>query len=387
MAEEHRFDVVVVGAGPAGALAARYAARGGADVALVERKERVGVPVRCGEGIGLKGFSHTIDVDPSWVLSTVTKIRMVSPGGIEVRLGSVGENFIVDRTVMDADLVRTARAEGARYFPSTHVRSVVREEDGSYRCVAQGLVVTGRCVILADGVESKLARGLGWNTVLAPADVCSCAFCKVDHESITGDTCVFYMGRKVAPGGYAWTFPRGEGSANVGLGVLGTCSGPGLARRALGELVERAFPGAVPRDVHCGGVPVATWLRPLVRDGVMVVGDAARQVHALTGAGIAYSLLAGRAAGETAAEALRNGAVDYRHLHVYEKRWAAHFGKQQNRSWALKSMLLTFDDDYLDRIARSLSRRNPGRLSYLGVFARVFARNPLLMIKAILLFR
>ncbi|MBD3316613.1 MAG: geranylgeranyl reductase family protein [Chitinivibrionales bacterium] len=387
MAEDNCFDVAVVGAGPAGALAAHYAARGGARVALFERKKHVGVPVRCGEGVGLKGFSQSIEVDPAWILSTMTKVRMISPGGIEVGIENIAPSYIVDRTKMDADLVEGARKAGARYFPSTHVRSVKREENGDYRCFFSGQSIKARCVILAEGVESKLARGLGWKTHLAPEDINVCAFCKVTHQSVANDTCVFYMGRKIAPGGYAWIFPRGDGVANVGLGILGSLSKPGLARNALEDFVNYVFPGSSVWDTHCGAVPVGKWLRPLVRDGVMIVGDAARQVHALTGGGIAYGLLAGKMAGTIAAEALRDDAVNYRHLRLYEKRWASGFGKQQLRSWALKSMALTFSDDYLDRIARILARRDPGKLGYLAVFARAFARNPLSMMKAIMLFR
>jgi digeranylgeranylglycerophospholipid reductase len=387
MAERGCYDVVVVGAGPGGALAARYAARGGARVALLERKEQVGVPVRCGEGIGLKGFSHSIEVNPAWILSTITKVRMVSPSGIGVDVNDISRSFIVDRTLMDADLVRMACDEGAHYFPATSVLSIERGDDGLYECVCPAGGLKGRCVILADGVESKLARGLGWKTHLAPEDMNACAFGKVTHESIAADTCLFYTGSTVAPGGYAWVFPRGPGEANVGLGILGSFSRGGLARGKLEEFVHRSFTGASPRDVHCGGVPVGRWLRPLVREGVMIVGDAARQVHALTGAGIAYALFAGKTAGTVAAEALHDGHVDYRHLRLYEKRWAAHFGKQQHRSWALKSTALSFSDAYLDRIARALTRRDKGRLGYLGVFARAFAGNPLMMARAILLFR
>jgi digeranylgeranylglycerophospholipid reductase len=382
------YDIVVIGAGPAGALAAQFASKGGRRVCLVERKEKVGVPVRCGEGIGLKGFIRTIPIQPQWILSTISRITLVSPGGIQVHATIDDPSFIVDRTVMDADLVGMARDAGADYCPATGIDSISRDEAGNYCCAGETTIFQSPCIILADGIESRLARDLGWSTTLAPEDVESCAFCKVKHPSINPDTCIFHVGSSYSPGGYLWVFPRGNGFANVGLGVNGSRCAAGKPRELLERFIEKTYPGAVTLDMHAGGVPAGIWLNPLVRDGAMVVGDAARQVNSLSGAGIAFSLLAGKMAGRAAAGAFTDGRFDPRRLRSYQKEWAANFGKQQKRSYALKNMLLkSFDDRMLDSIASSLSREKAGRLNYVRVFMRAFAGHPLMLIKVMKLFR
>ena len=391
MEADNKFDVAVIGAGPAGAMAAQYAAKGGCRVALIERKKKAGVPVRCGEAVGLKGFSASIDIEDKWILASVKRIRMISPCGIKVDLinpAKIGNNYIINREIMDEDLVQRAIQAGAEYFPSTPILSVKLKSSHIYNCVGIKKEFSASCIILADGVESRLARDLGWSTSLSMDDIESCAFCRVEHESITADTIEFHVGNRVAPGGFSWVFPRGKKRANVGLGILGSNSNGGKARELLDSFISKNFAGAVISDLHCGGAPVGRWLNPLVKNGVMIVGDAARQVNSLTGGGIAYALYAGRAAGETAAEAMINGNLNYDHLKQYQKRWAHYCGKQQLRSYALKTVLLKKNNDtFFDTIAQSLSRELPEALSYRRVFFRTFSKHPIILLKTFFLFR
>jgi digeranylgeranylglycerophospholipid reductase len=242
-------------------------------------------------------------------------------------------------------------------------------------------------VILAEGVESRLGRRLGWNTVVPLGDIETCAFAHVAHPSIDQDLCGFFLGGAIAPGGYAWVFPRGGGSANVGLGVLGSQHKPGEAERLLESFIASRFPGATVTDRHCGGVPVGRWHDPLVRGGVMLAGDAARQVNCLHGGGIAYALFAGKAAGTAAAESWTHGSPDRNRLRRYEKTWRTLFGNQQRYSFSLKTLVVNFSDADLDRIARTLVSGKQTKITYLRVLMRAFAGHPVLMVKAFLMAR
>jgi len=385
----HHYDIIVVGAGPAGAMAAKTAAQAGRRVCLLERKDKAGTPVRCGEGVGLKGVANNnFALAPSWVLAKVSRVRLIAPNDTVVELQSGADSAIVDRTVMDYDLAQAAKQAGAAYFTNTPVVSVTRVGDKLYECKSTAASFFASCVILADGVESRCARSLGWKTALRPEDVDCCAFCHISHESILDDACVFYVSNAVTPAGYAWVFPRGSKSANIGLGVLGSHSSAGKAKELLVQLIESKYPGAQISEMHCGGVPAGKYLRPLVKDGVMLVGDAARQVISLTGAGINYSIYAGKLAGNVAAEAFDNGEIDYRKLRRYEKVWVHGLGKQQLRSYALKNLLMqNHDDAFLNKIAASLSKQHAGKMNILRVFLRTFMNNPPAMIKAFLLFK
>ncbi|MDO5576882.1 MAG: NAD(P)/FAD-dependent oxidoreductase [Fibrobacter sp.] len=388
-----KYDIVVVGAGPAGSMAALSAARAGRRVCLLERKAQAGMPVRCGEGTGHRGIAETIGLRKEWIKSLIKKSVMVSPSGLKIAIENVGDSYILDREKMDSDIVKEAVKAGAVYHTQFPVTSLKRTGDTVYEVYGKDsagndTTIETACVILADGVESRLARFAGWDTSLDLKDVETCAFARVTSPLVENETCVFHIGSQVAPGGYAWIFPRGKGEANVGLGILGSKSKSGSAREYLNSFIDREFPGARVTHVHCGGVPAAKWVRPLVRDGVMLVGDAAHQVNSMSGAGITYSLFAGMQCGIAAADAFTNGVVNYKSLKAYEKVWKKRFGKQQERSYALKEFVTKHADDaFLNKIAVSLSKEDPTKMNYLRVFIRTFSKHPVLLFKAFQLFK
>jgi digeranylgeranylglycerophospholipid reductase len=387
MTDTRGFDIIVVGAGPAGITAATAAVKGGRPVCLLERRPHAGAPVRCGEGIGLKGFALGLEMRPEWVLTPIKNARLVSPSGIAVTIKGIPESFIIDRDKMERDLVDELVAAGATFAPNSPVTKAQRLPDGTYACTTPSGEYRSRCLIIADGVESRVARDLGWQTSLRVEDVETCAIARVSGLSLNAETIEMFLGAARAPSGYVWVFPRSSTEANVGLGVLGSRSTAGKARLLLRQFIATRFPGATVSHEHCGGVPMGTWTSPLVRGGAMLVGDAARQVNAVAGAGIAYSLIAGKSAGTVAAQAFVNGVLDESALREYHDTWASHYGKQQHRSYALKQMIVSYDDAMLDTIARTLSREKPGKISYLKLFLTAFSKHPILMFKAYKLFR
>jgi digeranylgeranylglycerophospholipid reductase len=385
---EHIFDIAVIGAGPAGSSAAKSAALLGAKVCLLERNNTPGFPVRCGEGIGMKSLIEFSEARPEWIKCEITRSAMISPNGTKVTISDIDKSAILDRERMDGDLAKEAVKVGAQLFINTPITSVIRNAAGIYVCKSDAASFTAKIIIIADGVESRIARQLGWNTCLSNDDVQSCAFTRLYSPLIEPNTCVFYIGSKISPGGYVWVFARGSGEANIGLGVLGRHCNAGKPKELLLNFINKEFPGCRIGPIHCGGVPVGKTIHPLVKHGAMLVGDAARQVNCISGAGIAYSLFAGTIAGKTAAEALQNAAINYNHLKNYEKQWKKRLKKQQLRSYALKEFVIHHANDaFLDNIAQSIVKKKSNKTRYLTVFLTTFSRHPLLLFKAFKLFK
>lgn len=388
MSESTRYDLVVVGGGLAGSATARHAAAGGLKVLLLERTRHVGTPVRCGEAAGAAPLDACVDVPEHWISTRVSGVRMVSPSGTKVDIDDMSSGYILKRDVMDKELVDMAVAAGVQYRDGEPIVEVARDESGGYTCVSStGARFAGTCLALADGVESRLARQLGWDTTLALEDLCSCAFCHVTHDSIPEKKFEMYYGTTYAPGGYAWVFPRGDGSANVGLGILGKRSSAGKARECLDAFVSKRFGGTPARDHHCAGVSVAKWIRPLARDGAVLVGDAARMVDAMSGGGITYAMEAGELAGRTIVDAFAGGQFQPKKLAAYERAWAKNQGKVLNRVYALKQMVIGLDDATLDKIAHKLAGQKTGKLGLVSVAFSAFASRPWLLLKALMVYR
>jgi digeranylgeranylglycerophospholipid reductase len=153
------------------------------------------------------------------------------------------------------------------------------------------------------------------------------------------------------------------------------------------SFVKEHFPGASVSELHCAGVPVGKWIKPLVKDGVMLVGDAARMMNCVSGAGIAYALFSGKIAGTVAGLSFADGFCNRKFLKKYEKKWASFYGKQQLRSFKLKEIMIGFNDAFLDGIARSVSNKDPKKVNVLSIFIKAFSKHPLMLLKVIKLLR
>ncbi|WP_461465348.1 NAD(P)/FAD-dependent oxidoreductase, partial [Methanothermobacter thermautotrophicus] len=322
-------DVLVIGAGPAGSTAAKHAALGGADVLLIDKKSEIGAPKRCAEGVSIGGLeSLGIEPNPRWITKKLDGVRMVSPNGTDVWLTSdkvelPEAGYILERKVFDKFMAMDAARAGSRIMVKTIATGMERTDDGylvSAECMGEKFEIKARIVIAADGPESRVARWAGLNTATRPKDMESAAQFEMVGVEMEDNNCIeFYFG-SVAPGGYAWIFPKGDDIANVGLGVLSTETDKSAYEHLL-EFVEScpATRNAQPVELNIGGDPVGGMPKKLVADSLMVVGDAAGQVNPLTGGGIISGMKGGMLAGQVAAAAVSEGDVTARRLGEYER--------------------------------------------------------------------
>ncbi len=298
------FDVVVVGAGPAGSLAARFAVQGGATTLLVDQRTELGTPVQCGEYLPepaeLKDLFDCPDVideafriPPESVLRRMDRMACYAPSGRRYEFPLKGVS--VSRRVFDPALARDAEIAGAELrFPAgvTRVRDDIVE-------FAQHPSVRAKVVIGADGPVSTVARGTGF-TVPRTMYRMITATARGEFPSEID----LYFGRD-APGGYAWMIPK-AGEANVGLGVPRLARGASLSGLLDRFLEHHRMGPAVDRTRWW--VPIGPPPRSAVRGRALLAGDAANLVMATNGGGIPTAMISGRDAGVTAARHVRLGA-------------------------------------------------------------------------------
>jgi digeranylgeranylglycerophospholipid reductase len=381
-------DVLVVGGGPGGLVAAReVAADGRFDVLLVERDRAVGAPVRCGEGVGSRGLGEFLDpVGASWVSRRITRVVFWAPDGTSVPVAHGDVGYILDRTRFEPVLAADAAAAGAEIRLGTEVTGL-RRDGACWVAAVRGPLgeyhVQARIVIGADGVESMVGRWAGLDTRVPARDMESCAQYVLGNVDVDDDAIVLHFGESVAPGGYAWVFPKGDRTANVGLGVVTVHSRkakPGkTAIGYLDDYVRGIFPTGVKTGRTVGGVIVHTTVKRAVADGVMLCGDAAHMINPLSGAGIVNAMKAGRLAGETARAALDAADTSARRLAVYQERWMTMLGEDHERFYRVKEALSRFDDGFFNRLARTVlgipeERRTLGR-----VFGAALVQHPSLL--------
>ncbi len=343
-----RYDLVVVGAGPGGSMAARVAAQAGLAVLLLEKRQEIGSPVRCAEGVGHDPLIAFVEPDRRWIAAEVnqTEITAIADNTTRTMRAAGGRGYILERRVFDRVLAERAAQAGAEVRVKTAVTGLLMEEGrvygvriqrGDFFGSAGQVEVQARVVIAADGVEAQVGRWAGLDVQLPLQNTMVCAQYLLAGIEID-PTCTGYtISHELAPGGYVWVFPKGNGKANVGLGVQADL-GKMIALDYLTRFIEArpSLAQGYPVTLVAGNVPVALSPARMVTDGLMLVGDAARQVDPLTGGGIINAMTAGQLAAQVAVDAIAAGDTSAGFLSRYEERWNQSLGRKMQRNYRLR---------------------------------------------------
>lgn len=382
------YDVVVVGAGPAGSIAARFAAEQGVSVLILEKDRDVGYPVRCGEAVSKEGVSEFIPIDEKWICAHITKFSLNAPDGNEALINFGDAGFVLERRIFDYEIAKTASRAGAEILTRCYVNGLLF--DGSQVCGVtfehrgEQKKVNAKIVIAADGVESRLGRWAGLKTFIDFREMESCAQITVSNISIDPNTLYFYFGENVAPQGYFWIFPKGNDSANIGLGVSGLIGKKKSALSFLNEFMSRNYPDASILTSIAGGVPSAVTLEKISAPGIMLVGDAARQVNPLSGGGIASGMIGGSIAGRIAGEAIKKNNLNY--ALSYDKEWRSRLGKRHEIFNRIKNGVYNFKDEKFNQIAKSFNSIPYEKRSLGNLFTTALINQPSLILDAVKVF-
>ncbi len=392
------YDVIVVGGGVAGSTTARFLAKEGYKVKILEAKSNVGIPVQCGEAIGKETINDILKIGvPKHALRTeVRGFRVFSPSlrKLEYRLEKDG-GYVVDRRVFDKEMLVGAAVEGADIQLNTRVTNIKIEKETGVKVKAtikgKEYTESTSIVIGADGLYSVVARDAGLAEPIEAIDLDTSVGYEMVNVDIDEPTMLdLYIGNEVAPRGYIWVFPKGEHCANVGIGV-----GVGFGKKSVKEYLDdfifispegkRRFKNAKIIEERIGAIPVGGSLEKLATDRVLLVGDAARQVNPLTGGGIAYGMEAGKMISDTLVKAFEeeNFTENFLRNH-YEKLWLDAYGKSFNLGARARKVLDVITDEQMENIlevfdGKDLTEAVRGRWAQLKLGAKLMKKDPSLL--------
>jgi digeranylgeranylglycerophospholipid reductase len=343
-------DLVVAGAGPGGLYAAVQALKLGLSVHVFDKKSVIGVPVKCGEyfPVGKEmayllpsagDYMHVFDVPKESVDNTCKTIRVISPRGSEYEFDF--EAYILDRTKLEQNMARMVEQLGGTVQLQTPVDLFAK--NGSLLVGrTRNESVSAKVVIAADGFPSKVAKSAGILTddYMTPNNIAINYEYLMTGLPVDQSVTEMYLGTEFAPGGYGWIIPKGNGAANVGIGIRTSYSkrndGKSYLQFFLDQcsLTKQKLEGGKPGPMIADVLPVDGPLPRTYSEHVMAVGDAAAMVMPTNGGGIATAMITGEIAGRVAADHLQKEAP----LSEYEKEWKKAMGKEMLVSTNLRRL-------------------------------------------------
>ncbi len=338
--KEHRFDILVVGGGPAGSSAALDASSRGLEVLLIDRKHSIGKPVRCAEYIP-KQLLGEIDLKEEFIVQPICKMKTFLPGGGVFETVSPG--YIIDREKFDQALLKKAVETGTQIWPQC--AALFKDQDTVLvRKKGKNIKIKAGIIIGADGPHSRVARWIGsGNENLIPA-----VQARVNLSRPMNNTEVYFD--KDFYGGYGWLFPRGE-KGNLGIGMKPERGYPAIKENLnnfINILQDTGKIKGEPEFFTAGWIPAES-PRKVTAENILLAGDAAGQTHPITGAGITQAVICGKMAGKWAARAVKRNNNEL--ISEYENEWYDLYGESQERAFR-KRVLLESKWDNLDHVIK-----------------------------------
>ncbi|MBW2040117.1 MAG: NAD(P)/FAD-dependent oxidoreductase [Deltaproteobacteria bacterium] len=321
-----KYDCIVVGGGPVGAVAAKTAAYHGARVLLVERDETPTYPDRC-TGIVSPRCLKEAELDDGVVLQEIRGGTIHAPNGRPLRIEAKDTRaLVIDRRLFNLKLLEMAQEVGAEFIHHSRVvgldnqLAIIERNDATYR--AETKVIIG-----ADGPKSQVAN---WAKLPPPGQFFLGLQATVRYEPERPDFIEVFFDQDLAPGFFAWVVPAEEGIARVGLATYQMKGASFLLKKLLNKLNLR------PLKISAGLIPIGP--RPRTVAGkVMVVGDAAAQAKPTSGGGLYTGIVTAKIAGQVAANhALAHQGING--LMIYEKRWREKLGHELSLGIALRRL-------------------------------------------------
>jgi len=343
------YDVIIVGAGPAGSSIAHELASSGHDVAVFEEKSAPGLNACCTGIISTECF-QSLDLGTDGILTKVNSAKFFSPSGRYLRVQTENvQAYVVNRLLLDKALASKAQSQGAKYFFSSPVIDIIPGKDSIQAetlCSGAREIFSAKAVVMANGFRPKLSRKLDLGKIKS-----FLVGAQAEIEAKNVDELEVYFSQGIAPGAFAWLVPISTNKAYIGL--LATSHAKLHLQKFLNNLFCQGRVTSREVEIEQKAIPVGTLARSY-GDRVLVIGDAAGQVKPTTGGGIYFGHIGAKIAAEVLDEALSSDNLTSGQLSNYQKQWKAKMGKELSRGYRARWAYTKLSDRQIEGIFNAL---------------------------------
>ena len=343
------YDVIIVGAGPAGSYIAYELASSGQHVAVFEEKSAPGLNACC-TGIISNECFQSLGLGTDAILTRVNSAKFFSPSGRCLRLQTENvQAYVVNRLLLDKEMASRAQSHGAQYFFSSPVTDIIPGKANMRAetlCSGAREIFNARVVVLANGFKPKMPQKLGLGKI---KNFLVGAQAEIEAKNI--DELEVYFSQEIAPGAFAWLVPTSPNKAYVGL--LATSQAKLHLRKFLNNLFYQGKVASPEAKIEQKAVPLGTLARSY-GNRILVIGDAAGQVKPTTGGGIYFGCIGAKIAAGVLDQALRHDNLTASQLSRYQKQWKVKMGKELSRGYRARWAYTKLSDRQIEGIFNAL---------------------------------
>ena len=378
------YDVIVVGSGPAGTCCAKRLAQSGLSVKVYDKRQEIGAPKRCGEGISEATGEILGKIPERCIAQKIRGARVYAPNGKYLDAVLEKGGYVLERKVFDKWMAEQAVKAGAEIQADTLITGLVK--DGGYFTGVKGeflgdeFIDKAKVVVCATGAESPI-RNQALGIYSKPHLIDTALQYEMSGIEADPDFIHIYLGSEIAPRGYVWIFPKGVDRANVGIGIVPGERRPKFYLQKFLESHPEVSRGSI-LEVNSGCVPVGGMVENMATNGFIVCGEAAHHVNPIHGGGIKEAILSGQMAADVIAESIKNGDVSEKALSKFNKLWWEERGGPLRNVEKLREVLEKLSDDDLNDLQAALKPDDViefARGSKLSTLAKILMRKPKLM--------
>ncbi len=375
------YDIAIIGAGPAGLCAARNILihHKPLSVILIEKSTDKNKRIPCAEGVGKLGFHEVLEPKLSWIRSVVSNLTLHAPDNTAITYTDNNKGYIIDRALMQHDLADECLELGATGLFNHSVVSVSEPSDTRTLLLDDGKSIEARVVMDCSGPLSRIGHDEPISS--KPKDLEAAYFAHVEGVRAETDTVHLYVGEELAPGGYAWAFPRNKESVNAGVLVGTTLRSKVNIKKLLDTFLKRHFPKGNIVGAYGGSIPCFKQRSPIAFKRLIKAGDAVSTVNPISRAGISEAMKSGTLAAQFAVSMVN--AYSEKEMaklaDSYEKAWHKKLGSSHFKLAKVKNSLLNVSDVEYNRGAQALAAIPQDQLTMSKIFRTCLGKFPKLV--------
>ena len=378
------YDIAIIGAGPAGLCAARniLMQKTKPSVILIEKSTGIDKRIPCAEGVGKLGFHEVMEPKKTWIRSVISHLTLHAPDNTTITYTDSNKGYIINRALMQHDLADECRKMGCEGLFNHTVAKVTKPKSNGERTVHldNGDVIRAKVVLDCSGPLSRFGENETIDS--KPRDLEVAYFAHIEGIKTRTDTVHVYVGRELAPGGYAWAFPRDKRSLNIGI-VLGSSFRNNYnIKTLLDRFIEKYYPDGKVIRKCAGPIPCHNKRLKIATAGLIKAGDAISTVNPISRAGISEAMKSGHLAGMYALQMLHTSSEKEikKVCDSYEKAWYKKLGSKHLKLSRVKNFLQKVTDKEYNEGAQAMAAIPQDQLSMAKIFRTCLIRFPKLIL-------